>query len=200
MKIKTAIFGGSFNPIHNAHLSIIHYLSVSQKIQNIILIPTFIPPHKQNIKLLKYEHRIELIKLAIQGKNNITVSNIEQDLPQPSYTYQTLQYLKENYSNHDFYLVLGEDSYLSLLTWKNYDYIMLNTKFIVFKRYSNTIIPFKNTDSIIIENNFWLESSTKLREDIKEYLTTNNDEIYKKVQKELPPPVLNYIINNKLYL
>jgi nicotinate-nucleotide adenylyltransferase len=74
------------------------------------------------------------VQLAIEGESKLKASNIEFKLPKPSYTVNTLVYLKEKYPNHQFDIVLGSDGFQNITNWKNSDYIIKNHRFLIYKR------------------------------------------------------------------
>ena len=81
-------------------------------------------PFKVNHSLLNEYHRLALVKLALEGENNIRVTDIEFQLPKPSYTINTLTYLEEKYPQHEFAIIMGSDGLQNLDKWKNSEVIM----------------------------------------------------------------------------
>ncbi len=115
---KIAIFGGTFNPIHNGHLHLAHCFSQKINFDRVIFVPTKTPIHKEDIFLASAEDRLYMCKLAVQG-TNYEVSNMEVCRQTPSYTVLTLEDLKRQFPYDNLYFITGEDMFLSLLTWKN---------------------------------------------------------------------------------
>jgi nicotinate-nucleotide adenylyltransferase len=91
-------------------------------------------PLKKNTTLLNEYQRLELVRLSIEGENNIKVTDIEFNLPKPSYTINTLTYLNEKYPQHTFCLIMGSDSLRNIDKWKNGSYIINNYKIYVYER------------------------------------------------------------------
>lgn len=114
---KIAMFGGSFNPIHNAHISVAAAFIKKLKLDKLIFIPTATPPHKSDDEMLSAEHRLEMCKLAAEGIKKAEVSDIEIKRKGKSYTVDTLKQLKELYPNGELYLITGADMFLTLQDW-----------------------------------------------------------------------------------
>jgi nicotinate-nucleotide adenylyltransferase len=91
-------------------------------------------PLKKNNTLLNEYQRLELVRLSIEGENNIKVTDIEFNLPKPSYTINTLTYLKEKYPQHTFSLIMGSDSLRNIDKWKNGSFILDNYTIYVYER------------------------------------------------------------------
>jgi nicotinate-nucleotide adenylyltransferase len=86
------------------------------------------------VNLLNSYDRLYLVNKAIENDNRMRVSNIEFQLPKPSYTATTLVYLKEKYPNEEFFIIIGSDSFQNLSKWKNYETIVKNYQLIIYKR------------------------------------------------------------------
>ncbi|MEG2428866.1 MAG: nicotinate-nucleotide adenylyltransferase, partial [Oscillospiraceae bacterium] len=108
--MKIGIFGGSFNPIHNGHLNLCYQCNKIFNFDEILLIPTNIPPHKSNAQFISNSHRINMINLAIENQALIKSSEIEFQLGGTSYTYNTIIALKKIYPiDTEFYFLIGSD-------------------------------------------------------------------------------------------
>ena len=116
MNSRIGLLGGTFDPIHNGHLSIAKAAIKQLKLDNLLLIPAGNPWQKEEIT--EIQHRIAMTKLAIIGFSNIEVSEIEANRSGPTYTYQTLEELHAKYEETDFFLILGSDAARALDTWK----------------------------------------------------------------------------------
>lgn len=132
---KVALFGGTFNPVHNGHIFICKQIMSQFGIDEIIFIPTGDPPHKRNIKVASKEDRYTMLKLALSNYDNFKISRIEIDRDGLTYTVDTLNELKKVYSDHyEFYYIIGADTLIDLISWKNYRSVFKLTKFIVVGR------------------------------------------------------------------
>src|SRR5690606_40914284 len=92
-----------------------------------------------------------MVNLAIEGLEKLRASNIEFNLPQPSYTIDTLVYLQEKYPNKDFVLIMGEDNLAGLLKWKNADIILRDYRIIVYPRPGYDGGDLKNHPSVTLD-------------------------------------------------
>jgi len=132
--MKIGLFFGSFNPIHNGHLMVASYIANHTDLQQIWLVVSPQNPHKPQSSLLNEYNRLHLAQLAIQNDDQIKVSDIEFKLPKPSYTIDTLTYLQEKFPQHQFYVIMGGDSFQNLPKWKNFETLVKNYQFIVYRR------------------------------------------------------------------
>ncbi|MEG0962543.1 MAG: nicotinate-nucleotide adenylyltransferase [Lachnospiraceae bacterium] len=117
-KSKIGIMGGTFRPIHNGHLVIAENARAQFELDQVLFIPTGHSPHKQQHDMMDAHHRCAMISLAIRDNFAFALDTQEVDSSQISYTYLTLQHLKEIYPNAVFYFILGADSLFDLEEWK----------------------------------------------------------------------------------
>ncbi len=114
---KLLVYGGTFNPIHNGHLHLAQaFLSITGA-KHLLLVPTRVPPHKRAKSLASGAMRLEMCRLAIEGREGWQVSPMELERPGPSYTADTLDELAARYPGTALYFVTGEDMFLTLLDW-----------------------------------------------------------------------------------
>ncbi len=132
--MKIGLYFGSFNPIHIGHMIIANYIVEHTDIEQLWLVVTPHNPHKNKKSLAGNHDRLHMVNLAIEGNNKLKASNIEFNLPQPSYTIDTMTHLKERYQKHEFALVMGGDNLASLPKWKNYERLIENYQIYVYKR------------------------------------------------------------------
>ena len=197
--MKIAIFGGSFNPIHLGHIKLVKCAVETASLDKVLLIPTGITPHKSNREMVSAQHRLEMCKIAVSPYKNIEVSSIEINREGKSYTYQTLNSLKEIYPNDEFYIIMGSDMYLSLHTWKNADSFLKNLNVISDLRNGADLKEMENQSqllekygakSYLINHLVMTVSSTEIRNRLK-----NNQD----VSDLLDCKVLEYIKTHHLY-
>ncbi|HAH79571.1 MAG TPA: nicotinate (nicotinamide) nucleotide adenylyltransferase, partial [Ruminococcaceae bacterium] len=112
---KIAILGGTFNPIHNGHLHLAGCFAKLLGVQKVLLIPTYLPPHKSAPDLAPARHRLAMCRAAAGGI--FEASDIEIRRRGPSYTSDTLRELKALYPDAELYLITGEDMFLTLTQW-----------------------------------------------------------------------------------
>ena len=189
--MKIGLFFGSFNPVHNGHLIIGNYVCERTDLDKVWLVVSPQNPLKQKETLLREYDRLHLINLAIEDNKNLKASNIEFKLPKPSYTIDTLIYLKEKYPQHQFALIMGSDNLATLHKWKNYEQILKNYDLLVYKRNGFIENPFpKNKNIHFLDFPFLDISATFIRENLRQ----GNS-----MQYFLPEPVWKYIDEMKLY-
>lgn len=168
--MNIGLYFGSFNPIHIGHLIIANHMVENSDLDQIWLVVTPHNPHKKKNSLLEDNHRLAMVDIALENYPKLKSSKIEFDLPQPSYTVNTLAHIKEKYSDHTFSLIMGEDNLKSFHKWKNYETILENHAIYVYPRISKGDIEtqFDNhskihkVDAPIVEI-----SSTFIRKSIK---------------------------------
>ncbi|TWI82990.1 nicotinate-nucleotide adenylyltransferase [Lacibacter cauensis] len=132
--MKTGLYFGSFNPIHTGHLIIAQHLLNETDLQQVWFVVSPQNPFKQQKTLLNEYDRLYLVNLAIQKTSGFKATDIEFNLPKPSYTIDTLTYLEEKYPQHEFVLIMGSDSLQNLDKWKNAETIMQNYPVYVYDR------------------------------------------------------------------
>lgn len=131
---KIGLYFGSFNPIHVGHMIIANHIVEYTDLNQVWFIVTPHNPHKKKANLLNDTHRLSMVRIAVEENVNLIASNIEFDLPKPSYTVFTLQVLKEKHPDCTFSLIMGEDNIRTLHKWKNYEYILENHEIFVYPR------------------------------------------------------------------
>jgi nicotinate-nucleotide adenylyltransferase len=167
--MNIGLYFGSFNPIHNGHLVIASYIKQYTTLNQVWMVVTPQNPLKKNNTLLNEYQRLELVRLSIEGENNIKVTDIEFNLPKPSYTINTLTYLKEKYPQHTFSLIMGSDSLRNIDKWKNGSFILDNYTIYVYERPGFEIKNENIGKNVIICKAPMLEiSATMLRQMIEE--------------------------------
>ncbi len=165
---KTGLFFGSFNPIHIGHLLIANYMVEFTDISEVWFVVSPHNPLKQKQSLLEGHHRLSLVNLAIKDNPNLKATNIEFKLTQPSYTINTLNYLKGKYPKKDFILIMGTDNLNTLNKWKNYEQILKYYELYVYPRPKFDGGIFKNHPKVKIINAPLMEiSSSFIRKSIK---------------------------------
>ena len=188
--MKIGLYFGSFNPIHIGHLIIaIHALNTTLLDQVwFILSPQ--NPHKISSTLLNENHRLSLIKLAIENESKLKASNIEFKLPRPSYTIDTITYITEKYPSNEFAIIMGSDSFNNLPKWKNFELLIKNTNLYIYERPNFKIDNYINAKIYILNAPLLEISSTHIREMIKKG---------KSIRYMVPDVVKEEIDNNNYY-
>ena len=133
-KIKTGIFGGSFNPIHIGHLALANYLCEYEGLDELWFLVSPQNPFKQNEFLLDDSLRLELVEAATKGYSKFKASDFEFNLPRPSYTVNTLNELSKYYTDRDFYLIIGADNWSAFSKWRSPEEIISRYHIMVYPR------------------------------------------------------------------
>lgn len=137
---KTAIFGGTFNPVHNGHLALLRALQTLPELTEILVLPANIPPHKENSTVSKKD-RFEMCRLAFSDIDCVTVSDLEYQLGGKSYTLHTLQKLRQQGVICP-YLAIGGDSLRDFEQWYEYQKILQLCTLAVCKRADVNAVDF----------------------------------------------------------
>ncbi|WP_288868398.1 nicotinate (nicotinamide) nucleotide adenylyltransferase [uncultured Parvimonas sp.] len=193
--MKIGIFGGSFSPIHNGHLQIAEDCLIEMGLDKIIFLPNSKPPHK-NVEKFSFENRAEMLKLAIEDNEKFEISLVEEDFLKTHYSYNTM---KENFCNDKdkFYFIMGDDEFLNISSWYEYEKFLEITSVIVFlRKYNLDFILDKNKDLIekydinIVKNSVISISSTDIR---------NRMNGKKSIKYLIPKKVYKYIYEDLNY-
>lgn len=195
------LYFGSFNPIHIGHLIIANHIVNHYSIDELWFVVSPQNPFKQNQTLADQEDRAKMVSMAIQNNRKLKLSKIEFDLPKPSFTIDTLYFLKNHFPKNNFHIIMGEDNVMKLHLWKSFKEIINNYPIFIYPRITNKrkIAEFsldqlpneiKNGQFTIVNSPIIEISSTAIRKAIVKgndisFLTTND--------------VIQYISYNKLY-
>lgn len=167
--MKVGLFFGSFNPVHTGHLVLANYMLEYTDLERIWFVVSPHNPLKKKSTLLDEKQRLLMVNLAIGDNIKLKASNIEFNLPQPSYTIVTLTYLKEKYPQHEFVLIMGADNLENFHKWKNYEEILKHHQLYIYPRPESDGGKLKDHPQIKLINAPLMEiSSTAIRQAIKE--------------------------------
>jgi nicotinate-nucleotide adenylyltransferase len=131
---KIGLYFGSFNPVHIGHIAIAGYMTEYADLDQVWLVVSPQNPLKKKDTLLADHQRLYMTQLAVGDSDRLKASDIELRLPVPSFTIDTLTYLKEKYPEHNFCLVMGEDNLYTLHKWKNADRLIAAYQIYVYPR------------------------------------------------------------------
>ena len=194
--IKTGIFGGAFNPVHNGHVHLAREAAAQLRLRKLMIIPTYASPHKDTV-LAPFEQRMELCERAFSEipKCEVEISDIERGMGGVSYTINTLRELKRQHPDRQFFLLIGGDMLYSFREWFKYESILKECKVCAVARGSDSftdMLEFANemghvkvlpTEAVDV-------SSTEIRAKI-----AGGEDISELV----PKAVSEYISGNRMY-
>lgn len=145
--MKIGLYFGSFNPVHNGHLIIAKHVINNTDLKQVWMVISPQNPLKKSNSLLNKYDRLNMVQSALEGETKIKASTIEFNLPTPSFTIDTLAYLKEKHKQHQFSIIMGSDSFTNIKKWKNYEMIIKNYEIYIYQR---TGYPIQNTEETIV--------------------------------------------------
>jgi len=137
MANRIGLFGGSFDPVHIAHLIIANSILQEYQLDKMIFIPNFVSPFKIRNGTSDILHRIEMLKLSIDDNSKFELSEFEAEKKRAVFTYETIEYFRHKMPEKEFYLLLGYDSFINIKKWRNFEYILDNCKIVVVGRYTH---------------------------------------------------------------
>ncbi|NQZ74789.1 MAG: nicotinate-nucleotide adenylyltransferase [Ekhidna sp.] len=146
--MKVGLFFGSFNPIHTGHMIIASLVKETTEVEEVWFVVSPQNPFKKNRNLLHEFDRIDLVNAAIADDFKFRSSDIEFNMPRPSYTIDTLTLLQERHPDKKFSLIIGEDNLESFPRWKNHDQILKHFSLIVYPRPNSKPSPWTVTHDI----------------------------------------------------
>lgn len=194
--MRLCVFQGTFNPIHNAHLRVANYVRENFDYDKILFIPAYKPPHKDYDENLS-NHRLEMVKLAVENLDGLEVSDIEYKREGLSYTYLTIQELYKLYDiDSKIGFIIGTDAFEHISEWYETDKLKTLVDFILFKR-SDTIN--ENTLALLSKRGYKFNMTDIDFLDISSTDIRNRIMVHKSAENLLPKRVLEYIDKNELY-
>lgn len=190
--MKVGLFFGSFNPIHIGHLVIADVMADQTDLDQVWFVVSPLNPFKSSNSLLHEFDRLKMVELAIADNFKFRASDVEFNMPKPSYTSDTLAYLTDKHPEHDFKLIIGEDNLLHFHKWKNHETILDNYGLYVYPRpqVEQSKIKVKHSSIQYVDSPMLDISATFIRKSIRNEHS---------VQYLLPAPVVEYIRMKKFY-
>ena len=190
---KIGLFGGTFDPIHNGHLKIAGIVQRQLGLNKVIFIPAGILPHKAQSQTTAKD-RLSMVKLALRGKKKFTASDYETKKKSPSYSVETVRYLKRKLGKQaEFFFVIGADAFNEIRTWRQWQELLRLCQFVVINRPGYAIkLPsgIQEVKVTILRITDIPIAATAIRKQIKK----NKD-----IRKLIPRSVYAYINKHKLY-
>ena len=167
--MKVGLYFGSFNPIHMGHLALANYICEFGGIDELWFVVSPCNPFKQQSDLMDDNLRLRLVRLAIEGYHRFKACDVEFSMPRPSYTYNTLQRLRELYPTDEFHLVMGADNFPNFKNWYQGEQMLSENQIIIYPRPGYEINEEALPDTVRIVNAPQFEiSSTFIRQALAE--------------------------------
>ena len=183
--------GGSYNPVHVGHMIVASYIAQWGDLDEVWLTLSPQNPFKRNLTLADDEHRLAMLRTAVEGSTCLRVCDVELSMPRPSYTVDTLARLSELHPDCDFRLIVGADNWESFMRWRSPQEIISRYGLIVYPRPGYSAEGCDKVDGVVCVDAPQVElSSTFIREAISEGRDMNFF---------LPPGVYQYILVHGLY-
>ena len=186
--MKIGILGGSFNPPHIGHMILAEFVKEYLNLDKIIFVPCNIPPHKRKSEIVSGKHRLKMLELALKGRKDYLVSDVELKRGGISYTVDTLKILKKRYPKDKLFLIIGSDLYQDFSTWYKPEEIRKLVKLVVVVR---ALLKRKERNVIFLKMPKIEISSSLIRERLRKGLS---------IRWFVPEEVRKYILRNRLYV
>lgn len=187
--MRIALFGGTFDPVHNAHLIIARQAAEHFHLDQVLLIPSANPPHKPAGSTTPYHHRFEMVRLACQGNPRLIASTMEEGTER-SYSINTIEKAKQTFSaSTEILFLIGADAFAEIGTWYRAADVIRAVEFIVVSRPGYMYPVPAGARVHRLESVALPVSSSEIR-----FRLESGD-----LPQDLPAPVLDYIRENGLY-
>ena len=212
--LKTALFGGSFDPVHNGHMTVAGAVGEKLGVERVVFVPNYQNPLKRQPAGASAAERLQMLRLAVAGTGGLEVSAIETERRSPSRTAQTLRLWREREGNGFLWFVMGSELLASVTEWGDFEEIFEKTNIAVISRRGSPARaepPFAIRDRFLYDgegmetvrfkhksgSRLWFAgmdapdiSSTRIRELVKEG---------SEIGGLVPPAVADFIRQNRLY-
>ena len=187
--MRLAIFGGTFDPIHRAHLAIAREATQRCRLDRVLLVPAANPPHKVEVTHAAYDDRVRMAELACQDQPQLEVSRLEEGTER-SYSIDTIEKVRAALSpSDDLFFIIGADAFAEIRTWHRWQDVIAAVTFLVVSRPGVSYdapggVRFERLDHVDLAI-----SSSEIRRRLAAGARP----------AEVPPPVLDYILEHALY-
>ncbi len=187
--MKIALFGGSFDPVHNGHLAVANFIATQTATDEVWFLLSPQNPLKTTQKLTTDEQRLQMLRLAISNNPKFRICDTELSLPKPNYTIDTLTALSQQHPNDEFSLIIGEDNLVIFPQWKAHEKIIENHKIYVYPRSgAHATLTHRNIEHIAAP--MFDVSSSQIRERLQHQ---------QPIDEFVPHSVAEYIVQTNLY-
>ena len=187
---NVGLYLGTFNPIHNGHVTLTEYFSSLPELDEVLVVISPQSPFKIEDGLISDYERLEMAETVFKKFDNVRVSDIEFKMSKPNFTIDTLKEFKRRHKFNKLILLIGEDNLVGFNNWKDYKKIIEIAEVYVYPRDTNQKIP----DDILSNNNIKLVDAPKIKissSHIRKLLKSNQ-----KIDDLVPKEVLNFFKSN----
>ena len=200
----TAVFGGTFDPVHTGHTGLAEYLLETGRVSRVVFLPAPHPPHKSGLEPTPFADRVAMLRSAIGDHPGMSVSELEAERQGPTYTVETLDILKRRFPEKKFVWVIGSDSLNQLHLWHEAERLVRENRFVVYPR------PGAEADLPLLQSVWPKVLADKLCASVltgAPEFETSSTEVRERLAGQgadacrdmIPAAVLNYIKEHQLY-
>lgn len=212
--MKIGLMGGTFNPIHNAHLRIAEEARIACALDRVIFIPAADPPHKKLAGDVSFDLRCQMVLLAIKDNPFFELSPLEGDRGGKSYSIDTIRIFQKQMPDAELYFIIGGDSFLELGSWHRYADIFRSCHLVVFERPGCIIENPHDALPTIVKGEFGYDGETRrlshvsghsvhfvpgLLQDISSTEIRRLSASGQSIEQFVPPAVAAYISQQRIY-
>ena len=196
---KIGVIGGTFDPVHYGHLAAAEEARITLNLERVLFVVANVPPHKLDEEVTPVEHRLAMVRLAINSNPHFAISRVDVDRPGPSYTVDTVSILQEQWGQEtEIYFIMGLDSLMELPTWHQPERLIQLCRLVVVRRPGFELdmaqleasLPGISSRVEILDMPEMDISSSDLQERVREGLS---------IRYQVPPEVERYINDHELY-
>lgn len=198
--MKLGVLGGTFDPVHNAHIAMAEQARDALGLDEVLFVPAGIPATHFGERITPPEQRLAMLRLALEGRERLTVSDMEMNRPGTSYTVETLEELRRRGGPAaGLYFIMGSDSLLSFGQWRRPGRIMELCRLVVVPRLGypvpdraglEAIVPGLGDNAVVLEKEVGSISASAVRELARQH---------RSIEDLVPAPVAGYMIENGVY-
>jgi len=186
--VRIAIFGGTFNPVHSAHITMARQARERFSLDEVWFVPAAHPPHKAAGDRPGYEHRYRMVELACRNQPGLLASRLEEGNDR-SFSINTIERVKADRPAEDFFFLIGADAFSEIRTWMRWPDVIAAVEFIVVARPGHVYAVPEGARVHRLDSVSLAVSSSEIRQRLSRG----------EVVEELPPAVLDYIREQGLY-
>jgi len=186
--LRLALFGGTFDPIHNAHLAVARAAAQRATLDRILFVPAAHPPHKGGVTHAGYEDRVRMVELACADDPRFEASRLEQGTVR-SYSIDTIEKARAAYPGDELFFIIGADAFAEIATWRRWEEVLDAVVFIVVSRPGHRYEVPAGARVARLDDLGLTVSSSQVREALAAGV----------IPDAVPPAVVRYILDHQLY-